>query len=189
MDDALHRPARLSRIKRTAGAVGFEMSSSDQTGALLSVLAASKPSGNLLEIGTGLGAGVAWILEGMNLDAHLTTIEINGGWAAMARSEFAGEERVEFVCADAHAWLDAYTGPAFDLAFVDWRAGKFAQLDQLIGLLAPGGIYIVDDLIPQATWPEDHPERIARFWDEWPRADMVAVPIGWASGLLIGAKS
>jgi predicted O-methyltransferase YrrM len=189
MDDApLHRPARLARIARTASAVGFAMSSDARTGALLSVLAASKPGGTMIEIGTGLGAGVAWLLEGMDADAHLTTVEINGGWHAMARSEFQDEERVEFVCADAAAWLDSYAGPPVDLAFVDWRNGKFEQLDQLIGLLAPGGLYVVDDLLPQPTWPEDHPGRIAAFWDAWPRSDMVALPIRWASGLLIGAK-
>lgn len=189
MDDTpLRYPPRLQAIKQTAAAVGFAMSSDDRTGALLAALAASKPGGTLVEIGTGLGAGVAWLLDGMDEAAHLTTVEIDPTSHAIARARFADEERVAFVCADAHTWLDTYTGPPIELAFVDWRAGKFAQLDTLIGLLAPGGLYVVDDLRPQPTWPVDHPERIAQFWHGWPRDDMAAVPLAWASGLLIGAK-
>ncbi|MFH8363870.1 hypothetical protein ACH4FV_30350 [Streptomyces anulatus] len=55
------------------------------------------------------------------------------------------------VLADAEAWLDSYQGPPLALAYVDCRPGKFRRLDDLIGLLEPGGLYVVDDLLPPPT--------------------------------------
>jgi predicted O-methyltransferase YrrM len=188
-DAPLTRPNILDVIQESADRLGFRMSSEDRTGALLATLAASKPGGRFLEIGTGAGAGVAWMLSGMDTSAHLTTIEFNPALHAAATVTFFDEPRVEVVYADARQWLQDYQGAPFDLAFVDWRPGKFDQLDTLIDLLAPGGLYVVDDLLPQETWPADHPERIDQFWTRWPRADMVATPMSWASGLLVAAKT
>lgn len=189
MNDApLTRPDQLAVIEEMADLLGFRMSCEERAGSLLATLAASKPGGKFLEIGTGVGAGVAWMLSGMDAGARLTTIEIDPRIHAAAAETFVDDARVEFVCADAGRWLREYQGEPIDLAFVDWRPGKFDQLDTLADLLAPGGLYVVDDLLPQDTWPVDHPGRIEQFWQSWPRQDMVATPIGWASGLLVAAK-
>jgi predicted O-methyltransferase YrrM len=39
--------------------------------ALERAVAATKPGGKLLEIGTGTGVGTLWILDGMDQQAHL----------------------------------------------------------------------------------------------------------------------
>ncbi|WP_100446866.1 O-methyltransferase [Glycomyces xiaoerkulensis] len=182
------QPAVLEQIGYLSETLGFAMSCDRRVGSLLAVLAASKPGGNLVEIGTGFGAGAAWLLSGMDDEARLTTVEIDRSNVAIARSQLGGDERVQIVEADAHAWLERYDGIPIDLAFVDWRAGKFAQLDRVVELLAPGGLYVVDDLLPQPTWPDGHERRIGEFFGSWPRTDMAAVPIEWASGLLIAAK-
>jgi predicted O-methyltransferase YrrM len=187
-DRPFTEPPALARIREIAKTAHFEMSSEPLVGSLLATLAASKPGGTIVEIGTGIGAGTSWLLAGMDENAHLTTIDISQVLVLLAQSQLRGDHRVEFVCADAAQWLDDYNGDPIDLAFVDWRNGKFEQLDRLIELLAPGGLYVVDDLLPQPTWPEDHEERIAQFWNAWPREDMVATPMAWASGLLIGTK-
>ena len=51
------------------------MASEPKTGALLAALAASKPGGRLLELGTGTGLGTAWLLSGMDADSHLDTVD------------------------------------------------------------------------------------------------------------------
>ncbi|WP_419707968.1 O-methyltransferase [Promicromonospora sp. NFX87] len=190
MNDApLTRPHILDVIQESAARLGFRMSCEERTGALLATLAASKPGGRFLEIGTGVGAGAAWMASGMDASSRLTTIEFNPGLHAAAAVTFFDDPRVELVCADASEWLREYDGEPFDLAFVDWRPGKFYQLDTLLNLLAPGGLYVVDDLLPQDTWPENHPERVDQFLEAWPRAGMVATPMSWASGLLVAAKT
>ena len=48
-------PPTWREISRLTGAARFGMPSEPRTGALLRALAATKPSGRLLEIGTGTG--------------------------------------------------------------------------------------------------------------------------------------
>jgi predicted O-methyltransferase YrrM len=62
----LHFPEQLSEIRRATEAAGFRMASDELTGSLLRGLAASKPKGALLELGTGTGMGTSWLLSGMD---------------------------------------------------------------------------------------------------------------------------
>ena len=60
-------PAEYEAILRDSKEMNFGMPSDLQTGALLRTLAASKPNGSFLEIGTGTGLETAWLLDGMDL--------------------------------------------------------------------------------------------------------------------------
>ena len=51
------------------------MASEPKTGALLKTLAASRPAGRLLELGTGTGISAAWLLAGMDRAATLITVD------------------------------------------------------------------------------------------------------------------
>jgi predicted O-methyltransferase YrrM len=55
------------------------MASEPKTGAFLAALAASKPGGRLLELGTGTGLGAAWLLAGMDAAARLDTVDADEG--------------------------------------------------------------------------------------------------------------
>lgn len=50
---------RLERIAARAAAAGFDAGSAPLVGELLTTLAASKPGGRFLELGTGAGLGTA----------------------------------------------------------------------------------------------------------------------------------
>ena len=69
-------PRQLPMIQEATKIHGFGMASEALTGALLRSLAASKPGGNLLELGTGTGLATAWLLAGMDVAAKLTDTEI-----------------------------------------------------------------------------------------------------------------
>ncbi|MFJ5084773.1 hypothetical protein [Streptomyces sp. NPDC088706] len=59
----------------------------------------------------------------------------------------------------------------------------------MIGLLAPGGLYVVDDLLPQPTWPSGHQARVDDFLahlSEHP--NLLGTAATWASGLLVGTR-
>ena len=185
-------PTMVAELTGLAARSGFEMSCEPRTGALLRVLAASKPGGRFLELGTGLGVGAAWMLAGMDAYARLTTVEGDAD-TYNALTGVLTDARLTRVNADADAYLKALgDDETFDLAFVDCRPGKFLELDALLGHLRPGGIYVVDDLLPQPTWPDDHQARVDGFLKRWPflgddlRAQML---MNWASGLAIGVKA
>ena len=74
-DQPAFRPSTLEAIVRDTCALGFDMASEPKTGALLMALAATKPAGRFLELGTGTGVGTAWLLAGMDGDARLDSID------------------------------------------------------------------------------------------------------------------
>ncbi|MFE4332526.1 O-methyltransferase [Streptomyces sp. NPDC056831] len=190
MDDRPYfRPAALDSILTDAAELGFAMSCEDRTGSLLATLAASKPDGRMVELGTGVGAGAAWLLHGMRHDAHLISVEMDTARQTVATKHLGHDARVTFETADADTWLDTYDGPPLTLAYVDCRPGKFHRLDDLLDLLEPGGLYVVDDLLPQPTWPSDHQPRVDRFLVQLPEhTNLLGTATTWASGLLVGAR-
>lgn len=147
-------PDTLERIHARADEVGFDAASVAAVGELLTALAASKPGGRLLELGTGPGLGTACLLRGMDATARVVTVELDPKLSAIAQAELR-DDRVEWVVADGGNWLETNTD-AFDLVFADTYPGKFTHLDQALELVKPGGFYVVDDLLPQPNWPAGH---------------------------------
>ncbi|MGW1767174.1 O-methyltransferase [Streptomyces sp. NPDC002073] len=186
MDDTPRTvPAALAAID----AAGFAMSCDPRTGSLLATLAATKPGGRIVELGTGVGAGAAWLLDGMDPTARLTTVELDSERQMTAIEHLSGDPRIRFHAAGADEWLDSYNGPPLDMVYVDCRPGKFERLEDLLDLLAPGGIYIGDDLLPQPTWPTDHQPRVDEFLERLPGIpNLRTTTLRWASGLVVGAR-
>ncbi|MCP3816886.1 class I SAM-dependent methyltransferase [Streptomyces sp. A3M-1-3] len=182
-------PAVLEAILADAGRLRFAMSCEARTGSLLATLAASKPGGRMVELGTGVGAGAAWLLHGMSAESKLVSVEADLKVQAVAAKHLSGDARVSFETADVDAWLDGYSGPGFSLAYVDCRPGKFHRLGDLLELLEPGGLYVVDDLLPQDTWPDGHQARVDAFLARVPAvSNLLGTPLRWASGLMVGAR-
>ncbi|MFI5494741.1 O-methyltransferase [Actinoplanes sp. NPDC051859] len=190
VDQPWRRPPQLDALLTEANRLGFAMSCEDRTGALLAVLAASKPGGRLLELGTGAGAGAAWLLDGMTATATLMSVEADPTVQDVARRHLGMDPRLRLVQQDAAAWLAGYTGPMFDLAYVDCRPGKYEHLDRLVSLLRPGALYVGDDLSPQPTWPHDHQGRVDAFLDRLVHERGIRPLImNWASGLVVAART
>ncbi|MFF2365367.1 O-methyltransferase [Streptomyces sp. NPDC058122] len=191
MDDTPSRiPTALPALRSKARDAGFTMSSEDRTGSLLAAFAAARPGGRILELGTGVGEGTAWLLSGMDPDSCLTTVELDPALQAFAQEELGADPRATFVSGDGGAWLEAFDGAPFDLVFADTWPGKFTHLDQALDLVAPGGTYLIDDLLPQPGWPEGHEAAVERLLAELDgREDFRCVRMTWASGLLMAVRT
>ena len=190
MDDLAYvrRPAQYERILARSQEIGFTMNSDVLTGSLLRTLAASKPAGKLLELGTGCGLGTCWLLDGMDAGASLISVDSDVKVQGIAASALATDPRLELVLRDGGEFLESCRD-RFDLIYADAWPGKFTHLEQALALLNRGGIYLVDDLLPQPAWPDGHQ----------PRADaLVAALEGlsgfemtkltWSTGLIIATK-
>jgi predicted O-methyltransferase YrrM len=101
-------------------------------GALLRVMAASKPGGRMLEIGTGTGVGTCWLLDGMDTEARLTTVGINPNVQAVARTHLGMDSRLTILSEDAAATIRRAPPNSFDLIFADGGAGKHTLLDEAL---------------------------------------------------------
>src|SRR5512134_2719492 len=108
MNDAAPRrqPDAVAGILRDTATLGFDMASEPRVGSLLAVLAASKPGGRLLELGTGTGHGTAWLLAGMDAAATLDTVDTDANVVAVARRHLGSDARVTFHVMDGAQFLE-----------------------------------------------------------------------------------
>jgi len=182
-------PAALAPIELETRALGFQMGCETRTGALLRTLAASKPGGRLLELGTGTGASTAWLLDGMDATATLVTVDLDPAVSAAAQRVLGGDPRVRFIVGDGGEVLAQLGGERFDLIFADAWPGKYSYLDAALALVAPGGLYVIDDMLPQATWPDGHAPRVEALLELLHhRRDLVVTRLAWASGLVVATR-
>lgn len=185
----LDPPTVTEKMAAATQAAGFTMSSDELTESLLRTLAVSKPSGKLLELGTGTGMGTAWLLDGMDAHATLTTVDQNEATTAIARSFLGADPRVTFLVTDGAAFITSQPPATYDLIFADTWPGKFFLLEETLALLKPGGLYIIDDLLPQPKWEVDHLSKVeALIKTLESRSDLHITKLEWSTGLIIATK-
>ena len=138
------------------------MASDLYTGSLLKTLVASKPSGKILELGTGSGLATSWILSGMGKNAKLITVDNNDVLLDIAK-EALDDPRIKFVLADGYEWIRNYKGEKFDVVFADAIPGKYDLFEETLSLVKLGGFYIIDDMKPQPNWPAGHSVRVKKL--------------------------
>jgi predicted O-methyltransferase YrrM len=183
-------PPALAAIIRETKNLGFALASEPETGALLRILAVGKPGGRILEIGTGTGIATAWLLDGMDADTRLVSIDIDATTSAVAARHLGDDSRLTLVVGDAESWLHKNGHGRFDLIFADAIPGKYQAFEAAWRRLATGGFYVVDDMTPQPDWPEDHVSRAAALLDHLhTRPDCCLVDLDWAGGIAIVART
>ncbi|WP_437907978.1 class I SAM-dependent methyltransferase [Sorangium sp. So ce327] len=184
----LRPPAALEEIERTTAEIGFAMASDRQTGSMLRTLAAAK-SGAFLELGTGTGISTCWILDGMNASSTLVSVEHDEKVQDVARQHLGGDPRLTLKNMDGEAFLRSVRGQQFELVFADTWPGKYYALDEALSLIKPGGLYVIDDMLPQPNWPDDHAPKVAELIAALERRqDLVLTKLCWSSGLIIATR-
>ena len=188
MDDTrnLAEPAILKAIAVETQALGFEMASDSLTGSLLRTLAASRVAGVFLELGTGTGLSAAWILEGMDRHSTLVSVDNDPPVVAVAERHLGHDNRVRFHVSDGAEFLRSLQGQTFDFIFADTWPGKYDHLEEALALLKPGGIYIIDDMLPQPNWPEGHDRKVSRLIATLEACEkLFLTKLHWSTGLIV----
>lgn len=181
-------PDEYEKIKEATNELKFNMASDLYTGSLLKTLAASNPSGRFLELGTGTGLATAWIVAGLDNKSSLLTIENNSLLIGVAK-KYITDSRVEFMLADAYEWIAGYQGEKFDFIFADAMPGKYDLFDETMGILKHGGLYIIDDMLPQPNWPPEHENKVDEFIKRLEeRNDLLLTKMNWSTGIIIVSK-
>ncbi len=184
-------PRTVTDILVETQSIGFSMVSEPLVGSLLRTLAASKPGGAFLEMGTGTGVSTAWLLSGMTADASLISVENDPALVAIAQTHLARDPRVQFAIEDGGTFLEnlSTTDQRFDLIFADTWTGKYTHLDIALQSLNPGGLYIIDDMLPQPNWPAGHDLKAAALIAELEhRTDFSMTKLSWGSGVILATK-
>lgn len=187
--DIRNKPIFHPRIEAKSLEIGFTMPSDLYIGVLLKTLITTKPGGNFLELGTGIGLSLSWMIDGMDRHSTLTTIDNNPELTHIAAGFFGKDPRVTVIYADGAEWIKAYSGPKFDLIFADAWPGKYGQLDETLGMLKPGGLYVIDDMLPQPNWPEGHAEKAKALIEVLENQnDFHLTKMNWSTGVILMAK-
>jgi predicted O-methyltransferase YrrM len=120
--------------------------------------------------------------------SSLVSVENDPQVLAIARDEFGVDPRLTLIEADGADFLAGCT-ERFDFIYADAWPGKYSQLDLALDLVKPGGMFLVDDMLPQPNWPAGHDakaaELIARL-EALP--DFCVTKLGWSTGLILCVK-
>ncbi len=182
-------PLAYGAIKAATEASGFTMPSEVLTCSLLKTLAASKPGGKFLELGTGTGLATTWILDGMDDDSTLISIDNDETLLSIAKESLGVDKRLKLVCTDGGEWIKQNEGKKFNFIFADTWPGKYLLLDEVLDMVEKGGIYFIDDMLPQQNWPTGHAEKVDQLLATLEnRDDLVVTKLGWATGIVIVTK-
>ena len=118
------------------------------TGGLLEVLAAATGAARAVEVGTAIGVSTLHLARG---GAHVTSFEVDPERHAAAREYLARDglaDRVDLRLQDATEGLAELEPGGFDLGFIDGpKSGYSMHLDQIVGLLRPGGLLLADNVL------------------------------------------
>jgi caffeoyl-CoA O-methyltransferase len=148
-----------------------------ETGKFISLLAASAPKGEFIEIGTSAGYSALWIiLACQHIGNKLITFEILKDKAELARDTFkltGLNEIIELIEGDARDYIPNYKNISF--CFLDAEKEVYEDCyDLVIPNMVKGGIFIADNAI-------NHYETLKTMLDKAladERVDALIVPIG-----------
>lgn len=183
------KPFIHDKIEAKSKEIGFTMPSDLYIGSLLKTLITSKPGSNILELGTGIGLSLSWMIDGLDKNSRITSVDNDPKLIDIAQQYFGGDKRIKLVCQDGTEWIKSYTGEKFDLIFADAWPGKYSETDEILALLNKGGLYVIDDMSAQPNWPAGHQENV-----DWlvayleNRKDLHLTKMNWSTGLIIAAK-
>ena len=182
-------PITYFDIDKATKIKGFTMPSDILTCSLLRTLAVSKPASRFLELGTGTGLSTAWILDGMDESSSIVSIDNDETLLQIAQTFLGHDKRLSLVLTDGEEWVNTNSGQKFDYIFADTWHGKYLLLDEVLAMLNKGGLYIVDDMLPQPNWPEGHHEKANNFVKNLEsRNDLSLTKQHWATGIIIAVK-
>ena len=138
-----------------------------ETGRLLEILMTASGARRAVEVGTAIGVSTLHLARG---GAHVTSFEVDelrhqAARRYLARGGFGASTDLRLQ--DATEGLSTLAGP-FDLAFIDGpKQGYADHIEQVIELLRPGGLLLVDNVlisgtivtgVPAGPWTSGHIE-------------------------------
>ena len=182
-------PVIYPQLLEKSEEIGFTMPSDLYIGTLLKTLIASKPAARFLELGTGIGLSLAWMIDGMDSASTIISIDNEPLLSQIAKDYFGTDKRVKIVCEDGTIWLKEYKGAKFDLIFADAWPGKYSEIEIVLDLVSRGGFYVIDDMDQQPNWPLGHAEKASQLIQYLEnRDDFTISKMNWSTGIIIAVK-
>ncbi len=183
------KPRVYSQILNKSNEIGFSMPSDIFIGSLLKSLISSKLNSNILELGTGMGLSLSWMVEGLDDNSTITSVDNDPDLINIVNDFFDNDNRVNLICQDGSDWIKEYDGEKFDLIFADAWPGKYSDIELTLDLIKVGGFYVIDDMKYNDNWPEGHKEKVDQlitYLDK--REDFSLTKMDWSTGIILMTK-
>ncbi len=113
-----------------------------------------------LELGTGMGLTTYHILSNLPPAGMLDSVESDQVLIEVAREAIGGDKRLKLHNRLGEDFIsDALGSEGYDLIFADTWPGKYFLLDEVLRMVRPGGVYVIDDMNHSREWPDGHEEK------------------------------
>ena len=146
--------------------------------------------GRFLELGTGTGIATTWLLNGLDAASTLVSVDTDEIMQRVARDMLGRDRRLMFVTEDGLHFLQKQSASSFGLVFADAMPGKYEGLEDALRVINIGGFYVIDDMLPQPSWPVGHAEKIPVLMEKFGvTPGLHIVPLVWASGVVIAVRT
>lgn len=181
-------PPRVKRAQALAAQLGFTQSSSSEVGRFLTMLAATVSQGRIGEIRTDCGVGTTWLASRLHAHTTIVTVDSNADYAQAASELFVDEPSIQVLYGD---WRKLAEYGPFQLLFADGGRVKVEHPDIVIDYMSRGGIMVLDDLTPEAHWPDewkDQPDNIREFWLNSPRVAATEIRVTDRQIVIVAAR-
>ena len=182
-------PRIIETLEAKCEEIGFAMPSDQYIGSLLRTLVLSKPGGRFLELGTGIGLSLAWMVDGLADSSSVISVDNDPKLITIAKTIFKDFDNVELVCEDGSVWIKENADQRFDLIFADAWPGKYSDLDETLDLLKSGGLYVIDDMSEQETWPDGHIDNVhslVKILKD--KSELTLTMLDWSTGIILAVK-
>lgn len=181
--------AEIQQIHRETLDVEFDMQCDLEVANLCALLASQHGNHRLLEIGTGTGLSTLFIAAAKPTSSILDTVDNSHAFSEIAQRVINSDGSVNFLVEDGADFLIRTESNYYDYIFADAWPGKYSHLDHALRVLKMGGIYIIDDLMPQNNWPENHQRRVDALLELLEKTEHFAINyMKWGSGVAIVTK-
>lgn len=182
-------PKIYPQLKAKCKEIGFTMPSDLYIGSLLKTLVSSKSATRVLELGTGMSLSLCWMIDGLDQNSEITSIDNDPQLTQIAQDFFGNDPRVQILCEDGSNWLKNYQGEAFDLIFADAWPGKYSEIEETLSLVNIGGFYIIDDMSVQPNWPAGHEANVNKLISYLEaRDDFSLTKMNWSTGIMMATR-
>jgi predicted O-methyltransferase YrrM len=122
----------------------------------------------------------------MDKASSLVSVDNDPKVVEVARKYLGSDSRVTFHVDEGAAFIERQMPGSYDFVFADAWPGKFSHLEQALALVRVGGIYFIDDLLPQVNWPAGHAASVSALIEQLATHDrFVSTKLAWASGLMV----
>ena len=155
-------------------------------GCLLKALVASMPNSRILEIGTGIGLSLPWMVEGLDQKSKLISIDNDLFVITIVKAFFKNDPRIQMICKEASTWSKNYSGVLFDLVVADSWPGKYSEIDHVLSFIKVCGFYVIDFMIPKENWPEGHHANVKKLITQLEtRKDFNITKMKWSTWIIL----